>query len=131
MCFKELKLGRDRLSRKQTLLLNRTLKHALSSECHQQHGAMLVKSGRIISLSVNKNYNNADMFCNNLFNKYRDKISIHAEIAAIKGVSEDVVKGSTIYVARVLKNGGPGLSKPCKSCEKTLNEMGVKKVIYS
>ena len=111
--------------------MNRTLDYALDSECHQQHGAILVKSGRIISRSINKNLNNASMFCNDLFNEYRDHISIHAEVAALKGVSLEIIKGSTMYVGRVLKNGEPGLSRPCKNCEKILNDMGVKKVIYS
>ena len=111
--------------------MNRTLHYASKSQCKQQHSAIVVKSGRIVGSSCNKNINDPSKFCNDLFNAYRKYISLHAEIAALKGVSPDVAKGSTVYVGRVLKDGTPGMSRPCAQCEKYLNELGVKKVIYT
>lgn len=130
-CLKELRLGRDKLSRKQSLLMNRTLYYASQSECHQRHGAIVVKSGRVISTSCNKNNNNPAHFCDDLFNEHRKYISTHAEVAALKGVSPDQAKGAVVYVGRLLRSGEPGLSKPCPECTKVLNEMGVKKVVYT
>ena len=130
-CLKELRLGRDKLSRKQSLLMNRTLHYASQSECHQRHGAIVVKSGRVISTSCNKNNNNPAHFCDDLFNDHRKYISTHAEVAALKGVSPDQAKGAVVYVGRLLRSGEPGLSKPCPECTKVLNDMGVKKVVYT
>lgn len=130
-CLKELRLGRDALSRKQTLLMNRTLHYAAKSKCHQQHGAIVVKSGRVVGSSCNKNINNPAHFCNDLFNEYREYISLHAEVAALRNVSPDVARGSTVYVGRLLKNGTPGFSRPCSECEKFLNSLGVKRVVYT
>lgn len=39
--------------------------------------------------------------------------------------------GSTVYVARVLKNGDLALSKPCRHCERLMRARGVKKVYYT
>ncbi len=39
--------------------------------------------------------------------------------------------GSTVYVARVLKDGSVSSAKPCKNCEKALRTRGVKKVFYT
>jgi hypothetical protein len=39
--------------------------------------------------------------------------------------------GSTVYVARVLKNGEAALSKPCHNCEHIMRSRGVKKVFYT
>lgn len=130
-CLKEMRLGRDELSRKQSLLINRTLYYASRSSCHQRHGAMVVKSGRVISISTNRNNNNPANFCTHLFNEYREYVSIHAEVAALKNVSPKKARGATIYVARVMKNGEPGYSRPCPECAKVLEEMGIKKVIYT
>lgn len=130
-CLKELRLGRDDLSRKQSLLINRTLNYATRSRCRMQHGAMVVKSGRIISMSNNKMVNHPDVFCQDMFEQHRAYVSMHAEVAALQGVSPEVARGSTVYVARMLRDGTPGMSRPCPRCEAYLNEMGVKKVIYT
>lgn len=39
--------------------------------------------------------------------------------------------GSTVYVARVLRNGIPALSRPCADCERLMRARGVKKVYYT
>ena len=130
-CLKELRLGRDKLSRKQSMLIDRTLEYASRSQCHQRHGAIVVKSGRIIASSYNKTNNNPAQFCQDLFNEYRGYISTHAEVAALKTVSPQQARGATVYVARIMRDGKPGLSKPCPECAKILDELGVKKVIHT
>lgn len=57
------------------------------------------------------------------------RISVHAEIDALRQCGDPV--GSTIYVARIGRNGQVGLSKPCSQCEDELTRAGVKKVIYT
>lgn len=63
------------------------------------------------------------------------KIFLHAEMDAIKNALKygykDDLEGSTVYVARVLKNGEPALAKPCKGCMTALKFFGVKEVYWS
>ncbi len=40
-------------------------------------------------------------------------------------------KGSTVYVARVAKDGTPAMAKPCPSCMSILRAKRVAKVIYT
>lgn len=65
-------------------------------------------------------------------------LCIHAEIDALLqyhryGPSEAPgrLKGSAIYVARVLKNGRPALSKPCLGCARALAAFGVEHVEWT
>ncbi len=51
----------------------------------------------------------------------------HAEYRCIKKMDS----GGIVYVARVLRNGQLGLSKPCKDCEGSMRARGIKKVCYS
>lgn len=106
--------------------LKKAVKLAHFSTCHTQHGAIIVKSGSVISVGVNS-----------YFNDYRNvsdpttEGSIHAEVAALKACRKVDLTGATIYVARINKTGKPMMSKPCKRCEKALRERGVKKVYYT
>lgn len=50
---------------------------------------------------------------------------------AFAKVSFKKVKGATLYVVRVNKDGTLGNSKPCKNCTKFIVKLGIRKVIYS
>ena len=58
-------------------------------------------------------------------------ISVHAEIAAMRGISADKLKGATVYVARKGRCAEHGLSRPCAKCYEALVAAGVKKIIYT
>jgi tRNA(Arg) A34 adenosine deaminase TadA len=51
----------------------------------------------------------------------------HAEARAIR--KADV--GSTLYVARVTRDGEWAMSKPCKHCQALIRNRGIKKVYYT
>ena len=55
--------------------------------------------------------------------------TIHAEVAALNQV--DDAQGCTVYVARTLKSGKTGMSRPCNACTKELIRRGVSKVVYT
>ena len=74
------------------------------------------------------------------YNKYRgfdepdkDKGTIHAEIHVLQKIRhldvdfEDVV----LYVGRQKKDGSQGMAKPCKACQRMINEMGIGTVYYT
>ena len=57
--------------------------------------------------------------------------SLHAEFDAIVGNSRDSIRGASIYVHRLKRNGNPGLAKPCQYCAGMLLGLGIKKILYS
>lgn len=96
-----------------------------SEAIHHKHAAIVYKSGRILGTGVN--------FYRNAPSDYIDPegISVHAEQAAIARVSENNLKGATVYVARKGKCSEHLLSRPCSACYEALMKAGVKKVIYT
>ena len=54
----------------------------------------------------------------------------HAEFRVVSNYPGSV-RGATIYVARVNKNGIIKASRPCPVCEKMLRDAGIHKVVYT
>lgn len=94
-----------------------------------KHGALLVKGGKIINVSFNKN--NYCSFGCRFRHVQPGNATIHAEIGAILGIDRSVTAGSTIYVCRIGKNGDYRLSKPCPMCHEVLKFVGVKRVVWT
>lgn len=65
-----------------------------------------------------------------------DKICLHAEIDALikackwSDKTKKSLNGCTIFVARVKKDGTPGLAKPCNVCSMVLKKFGIR-VVYT
>ena len=91
---------------------------------HRQHqmGAILTHSGRIISIGMNSHKSHPKMG--------RVK-TLHAEVSCLIGVRYQDLKGSTMYVARVNKNGKVGMAKPCSICQAVLAEYNVLRIYYT
>ena len=92
---------------------------------YEQHklACIITKKNRIISLGVNKRRTHPKSLTRYNF--------IHAELAAVLGVSRETLKGTTAYVYRERKDGTIASSKPCPHCEQVLREAGIKKVYYT
>lgn len=108
--------------------LEQAMKVAELSEERYRHGAVLRKSGRTLSVGINRNTNDPMILDQSMNVKH---FSIHAEYAAIRAVRKSDLQGASIYIARVSKNGEPVMSKPCVKCQKMLKKYGVKKVYYT
>jgi deoxycytidylate deaminase len=115
-------------------IMSRTLKFfdhartvALMSEYKFRHGALLVKSNKIIKASYNKS--RAVRFAH----KYHlhGTGSLHAEIGCILNLSKERTDGCEIYVVRIAGNGQYAQSCPCSMCQTICSEMGVKRIHYS
>jgi deoxycytidylate deaminase len=103
------------------------LKAAKVSDERFKVGAVAVTGGRVIGTTCNKGRNHPTILED-------DDIKTQAGICAERrliGILGYKVKGATIYVARVKKDGSFGLSKPCERCKKALNDAEIKRVIYS
>ena len=58
---------------------------------------------------------------------FRPEASAHAEFKLARALP----RGSTVYVARVLRNGELAMAKPCVTCQMALKSKQVRKVYYS
>lgn len=61
---------------------------------------------------------------------------IHAELAAIIDAMRydrfrNSLIGTSIYVARLKKDGSLGLAKPCRWCQELIHRVGIKEVTWS
>jgi len=115
-------------SRRDKRFLDLALRAAAASDCKVQHGAVVVKGGRVLSIGINK-YRNDPAFVPSDRAEGRGTIfSVHAECDALSRVSN--AKGATVYIARIGKNGS-ALSRPCDNCTIELARVGVKAVCYT
>lgn len=88
---------------------------------------MIVRGGRVIGRATNRDRNDP-----RTVSDPASEAGVHAEIAALRSVGGDGdVSGSVLYVARVLKNGEPAMSKPCPECREAIRKAGVKKIVYT
>jgi len=55
----------------------------------------------------------------------------HAEVGALRRCLLNSARGSTMYVARVDKDGLRRMARPCNKCMKTLKDAGVRRVVYT
>ena len=93
----------------------------------QKVGCIIFYKKRILS----KGHNSSQKSIKNLhpkFQKYR--FSVHAEVDAIIKAKTDL-KGSSLLVIRINKDKQFRLSKPCQTCLKYIEHVGIKKIFYS
>lgn len=97
-------------------------------------GAVIIKSGRIISTGFNRTNSYSAYLNYNRISKWTD--SVHAEQSAILHAlkSFDGLKhlvGATLYVTRISSKNQIRLAKPCKYCMELIRSVGISKVIYT
>lgn len=94
----------------------------LSEHPQFRMGAVLVSGNRVLSVGVNKNKTHPKS--NNIWR------TIHAELDCAFGVDADDLHGTTLYVARIKKDGSFGISRPCAFCACFLRDSGIRRVYY-
>lgn len=114
-------------SKKDISYLNVARLLAERSEEKKKHGALVVKSGRVVGYGFNKFKNHPDLIPEELIKVH---CSRHAEEVAIKNAGLNA-KGATLYVARINKQGLDRDSKPCAICSDLIKQSGIKRVIYT
>lgn len=104
-------------------LIEQAVRVALTSEHRKwKLGAILTRNSQFLSSAPNKFRNHP--WINPL------NATVHAEVAAIKKCLNGT-RGSTIYVARVDREGLPRLARPCNRCMQTMYLAGVREVVYT
>jgi len=102
---------------------------AFRSKSKFRLGAVLVKKGKVLSFDYNRM--NRSHPVQQKFSKTPFTIGLHAEIACCLGVGLRDLENSSVYVARVLRNGESALARPCQGCERFLRNVGVREVFYT
>lgn len=115
------------LSNRERAYLSVARYFALKSKSNKKHGAVVVKSGRVVGTGYNKDRNSPFIVSPE---HIKPHCSRHAEIEAIKEAGHNV-SGAVLYVARVNRQGQDRNSKPCKLCQEVIDEINIKKVIYT
>lgn len=110
-------------------LIEIAIKAANKSKYKQKVGAVLIKNGKIISIGYNQIRHQSSIVVNHWVGSLHAEI--HCIINAIKKIDSDKIKGSTMIVVRVMKNGKLGLALPCKDCYSVIENFEIKKVIFS
>ena len=94
---------------------------AISDHHRFRLGAVVVKSGRVLSHGVNVTKKGPET--------PPERESVHAEVNAMRGVAS--LQGATIYVARLDSFDGLALAKPCEYCIHHMMENGIARVVFS
>lgn len=115
------------LSRREEAFLSVARYFAARSKSKKKHGAVIVKSGRVVGTGFNKDRNNP-LFVSP--EHIKPHSSRHAEFEAIKEAGRNA-SGAILYVARVNNQGKDRISKPCRLCEAQIKKYKIKKVIYT
>lgn len=96
------------------------------------HVALIVYKKNILSFGQNRLKSHP---LQKQFSDHPEKIYLHAEmesiIRAIREVDEDILRKSTMYVARFGRSGRQLNSKPCDGCQKAIEFYQIKKVIHT
>jgi len=116
----------SRLSNRDKQYLKLAKNAALSSKERRKHGAVIIKSNRVLSIGVNKFRNHPDIIPESLV---KTSCSVHAEVDALNKIKD--ARGATIYVARINNFGKSMLSRPCNNCYSAIRESGIKHIVYT
>lgn len=103
------------------------IKHALKSPVYRyKHGSLVIKGGKVISIGVNKNKKGClGHHCYDVHKGW------HSELDALHKLSPDNIRGSILYVGGISRSGNILNSKPCKYCQKYLQQFELKAIYYS
>lgn len=105
---------------------------AFKSKSKFRLGAILVRKNKVLSFGINNMRKTKPSLYYRKGGRRTDVVmGLHAEVHCTIGVQSEDLEGSTMYIARILKNGKPAMSKPCEECRRFLIEAGIKEVIYT
>lgn len=99
-------------------------KLAKKSKCRCKHGSVVAKGNRVYGMGCNSYKEHPTWGGGPL-------LTLHAEAAAIRDAQRRGVdlKGKNLYVVRI--DSQSAMSRPCKSCQRLIEEVGIRKVYYT
>ena len=96
-------------------------------------GAVIISGKSIISVGVNgkKGHPLQQRYNKLRFDDERANHLMHAELDAIVKARAFIKDEPVIYIYRELRNGSPGMSRPCVGCLRALHDHNIRKVFYT
>jgi len=107
--------------------IRNAMKVAGDGEGGYRLGAVVVKSGSVLSSGSNRRRNDPAT----AHGVARSAWSVHAEDACLRGIRPGRARGATLYVARVSVRGAARLARPCASCQGEALGAGITKMVYT
>lgn len=105
--------------------LNQAARLAGLSTCRVQHGAIIVRGGRVLSVGINSDRNSPA-----IVEDPKTEAAYHAEQAAIRAYKGSL-EGASIYIARTNRKGVWRMSKPCLRCQAAIKSSKIRNVYYT
>lgn len=102
------------------------VKEALKSTYKQKLGVVIFSKKKLLSLG----HNYPQKSVKHLLPRFKKYDSIHAEVDAIIKAKTDL-KGASLLIVRINRLNQFRLSRPCITCMKYIEYVGIKRVIYS
>lgn len=93
-------------------IIDLATKAAMKARHRHRLGALIIKGGNVISTGWNYSVN-------------------HAETVALGKIFDTNIKGSTLVVVRMRRDGRLGMSFPCASCLAAIVESGISRIVYT
>lgn len=107
--------------------LERALALAAQSTCRTKHGVVIAHGPRVLAVAVNSDRNPPPV-CSDP----KSEAAYHAEINGLKQLGPDVdMRKLTLYSARIGAAGEARMAKPCPSCQRTLDRLGLETVVWT
>lgn len=100
------------------------------------HTTFIFNKNRILSIGTN-NYNKEHpyhkmgKYCGYKQNPSQYHACLHSEISALLRLGEEDCSRYTFVNIRIDNNNKTSIAKPCPNCQRILNQVGYKKIIYS
>jgi tRNA(Arg) A34 adenosine deaminase TadA len=94
--------------------------------------AVIARRKKIISVGLNTHKTDPLQL---RYSRHPLSVCKHAEISAIKNAikaDRNVdLRGTTIFIARVMKDGTTAIAKPCEGCQKALTAYGINRAYWT
>lgn len=111
---------------------------ASHSDLHVKMGCVVVYKGRVIADGYNQTKTHPlqatyDLEREDIEEGTPNVHSLHAESSALFKIKDLDIKWNKVevYISRPLKCRPYGLARPCKSCQKLIRDLGIKKIHYT
>lgn len=103
---------------------------------HSRHVSFLLYRNRIASIGINNPFKTHPRNRKYNFRGRNDEdishfVGIHSELSAVIKLGEEDLSKYDLVNVRINKNGNVSLSKPCNGCTDMINQLGIRKVLYT
>jgi deoxycytidylate deaminase len=107
--------------------------HDFNPEMGFRHCALVAQGPKILGVGFNRHGWSSMQKGKFPSKKLKDGVcTVHAEVDALLKVSNrEDLRGATVYVIRVNKQGQLAMSQPCPMCSEILREHGIKRAFFT